>query len=145
LYPVPPKISLPIKHPKLVATASIHKGTVGGIVSGIKKPVTKNPSLISCPLISANKASNNPPTVNTTKYIGRTIFKPYKKHAIKSLLITSGDCNPTLYIPKKNAGRSAKTTKIIVRFKSIASLTYGACSAFLFVVYKKVSSASCSG
>ena len=47
MYPVPPKISLPITTPKAVATATIHKGIVGGKHRGIRKPVTKKPSFIS--------------------------------------------------------------------------------------------------
>ena len=54
-------------------------------------------------------------------------FKKQEIKQFKKLLSnTSGDCKPTLYVPKKNAGKRAKTTKIIVLFKSTESLTYGA-------------------
>jgi len=36
LYPVPPKISLPITTPKNVATATIHNGMVGGDIEELK-------------------------------------------------------------------------------------------------------------
>ena len=105
-----------------MANANIHKGTVGGIVRGIKKPVTKKPSLISCFLNTANRPSHIPPATNTVKYIGKTLYAPKIKQSRKFLFKISGDCKPTLYIPKIKEGSNAKTTMIIVLFKSIESL-----------------------
>ena len=47
-----------------------------------KKPVTKKPSLISCFLSIANNASQSPPTVKTTAYIGATTKAPDKNKLI---------------------------------------------------------------
>ena len=76
LYPVPPNISLPITTPKIVEIATIHKGNDGGITNGMRKPVTKKPSLTSCFLIIANITSVKPPTVKVTIYIGITDCNP---------------------------------------------------------------------
>ena len=60
--PVPPKISLPMITPKVVATASCHQGMVGGTISAIRKPDTRNPSLTSWRRITANRNSQPSPT-----------------------------------------------------------------------------------
>ena len=51
-----------IKFTKNVAIATIHNGIVGGKHNGIKKPVTKNPSLISWLRTTEKIASQIPPT-----------------------------------------------------------------------------------
>ena len=45
--PVPPNTSLAKMTAKAVATATIHSGVLMGTMSGIKMPVTRNPSWIS--------------------------------------------------------------------------------------------------
>lgn len=60
--PVPPNTSLPIITPKVIPTAACQRGIVGGRVNGNSNPVTKNPSFISCPLITAPRNSHASPT-----------------------------------------------------------------------------------
>jgi len=62
LYPVPPKISLPKITAKVTASATIQSGILTGRINGIKIPVTKNPSLTSCPRIWADINSIPKPT-----------------------------------------------------------------------------------
>ena len=70
--PTPPKISFPIIIPKLVPINTCHKGTSGGIVSGINAQLTKKPSLTSCFLIIANVNSHIAPATKVAIKIGMT-------------------------------------------------------------------------
>ena len=68
--PVPPKSSLPTTTPNDTPSATCHSGMVAGRVSGSSIPVTRNPSLISCPRTPANTASQSPPTAKVTTSTG---------------------------------------------------------------------------
>jgi hypothetical protein len=57
--PVPPNTSLENTRPTTVPSATCQSGIVGGRISGISAPVTKNPSLTSC-LRSTAKSSSMP-------------------------------------------------------------------------------------
>ena len=63
--PVPPNISLPITRPKVIPIAACHNGKSGGQLKEKRMVDTKAPSLISCFLTIANKASQPIPTTKT--------------------------------------------------------------------------------
>ena len=62
-----------------VATASIHSGTSGGQISGIRKPDTKKPSFTSWPRTWAKMNSIPKPTTYVTISIGSTLVQPNQK------------------------------------------------------------------
>jgi hypothetical protein len=57
--------------PNTAPEATCHSGMVGGRIRGNRKPVTKNPSLISCPRTQAKTTSTTPPAANPMMKIGR--------------------------------------------------------------------------
>ena len=123
LYPVPPKISLPITTPNVVARATIHNGIVGGMTKGISIPVTRKPSFISCFRTTAKTISQKPPTKYETKIMGKTVGNPEMNISIMAAF--GSTCLPTLKIPNNKAGSMAITTNDITRFKSTASRICG--------------------
>jgi len=62
--------------PNAVPSATCQRGMVGGRVKGIRKPVTKKPSLISCPRITAKATSMAPPTAKQVMKIGKKYNDP---------------------------------------------------------------------
>ena len=74
--PVPPNTSLAKMTANAVATATIHSGVSTGTMSGMRKPVTRKPSCISCPLICAEMNSMPSPTMYDTSSSGNTAKKP---------------------------------------------------------------------
>ena len=57
----PRRLPFPTTTPNEIPSATCHSGTVGGRISGNSIHVTRNPSLISCFLTTANNASHTPP------------------------------------------------------------------------------------
>ena len=80
---MPPNISFPITKPKVIPIAACHSGKSGGQLNENRIVDTKAPSLISCFLTIANKASQAIPTTNTVIYIGRKYAAPNHIFAIK--------------------------------------------------------------
>ncbi len=74
--PVPPNASFPIKTANAVATPSIQRGISTGTIRGISMPVTKNPSLISCPRMYTKINSTPSPTPYETTISGSTLRNP---------------------------------------------------------------------
>ncbi|HUU23754.1 MAG TPA: hypothetical protein VM389_14565 [Phycisphaerae bacterium] len=63
---------MPTTTPKAIPTATIHRGSPGGRISGYSSPVTKKPSLISSFRRTANSSSIDSPVTYVTTIIAAT-------------------------------------------------------------------------
>ena len=159
-------ISLPMTTPKEMPTATCHRGIVGGRVRGKSMPVTRKPSFTSWRRIVENRASQKPPTALHTRKTGRNQRAPWTTLATRlpgsmptprtvrttprqpSAVVRPNSARarfawyPVFHMAMKMHGTMARTTVIIMRFRSRPSRTWAALRVTSDGVYRNVSTNS---